>query len=334
MQNDTLNDLELSHSLINYLFAAFCGKFSWCQVLSKLQSSYFTSGDLVLTKEHLRSIEQWIADLFDGKPLIKKEWSSPETVDARSAFTLLDKLKYEFIDLAEKLDTVISAGDYSSSKDRVALLTAGFARFAYSRHAYISGFIRFAKDFKKATLEEQYNQLLPQANYDLQLSDMFVSVVSDSSKAPIRFFQDMRDEAILLPGVFRSNVHDINQLQHLFNRPFSYSHAEITNTEAKHWQELEITALAAGYWKAYGFPPTQVSAWRQVGIVDPSLAAAFKSFEFIPQEAAMWFQAGIPPCTAKRWRTAGYDLQSALEMLNQGVLEPKRPQEDDEPQPL
>lgn len=334
MEGEVVNDIEITHSLVNYLYAAFCGKFSWCQVLSKLQSSHFTSGDLVLTKEHLRTIEKWIADLYNDQPILKADWSYPETQQARTAFGLLDKLKYEFIDLAEKLDTVISAGDYSSSKDRVALLTASFARYSYSKQAYCNGFLRYAKHFQKTRLEEQYTALLPQTDYDIRLADLFVGVVQNSAKAPAQFFIDMRDEAILLPGVFKSNVHDINQLQNMFDKPFTFTMAEISEYEAKNWTELEIAPITAGYWKAYGFLPKAAATWRQVGIEDPSLAAAFRDFQFIPQEASNWIQAGIPPCTAKRWRAAGHDLQSALTMINQGILEPAAPDQNDEPPAL
>lgn len=334
MNEEIVSDIEATHSLLNYLYAAFCGKYSWCQVLSKLQSSYFSSGDLVLTKEHLRTIEQWIKDLYDDKPLIQTDWSSPETSQARAAFSLLDKLKFELIDLAEKLDTVISAGDYSSNRDRVSLLTASFVRFAYSRNTYCQGFLKFANHLKKTTLEEQYTALLPQAEYDVRLADLFVGVVSESAKAPMQFFKDMRDESILLPGIFKSNVHDINQLQNIFDKPFTFAQAEISEYEAKNWQALEISPATAGYWKAYGFLPKAAEEWRQAGLQDPSLAAAFHSFEFIPQEAISWLQAGIPPCTAKRWRAAGYNLQAALESINQGVIEPPPPNQDEEAPPL
>ena len=331
-----LQDLQLSFSLANYLFAGFQGKYASLNILGTLQSRNANSGELVLTKSLLERIDRWIGEISDEKrALISKEWKEPDTDEARYAFGLLEKLRLELTDTVERAADILDRADYSSDRERVYSLVGSFARYAYSRTYFIKGYLEFAAKFKLADMQSQFTSLIPRSQHELNLVEGFILPLRQRAERPsLDFYDDLREEAQVLPGIFRCQVHDINQLLACLEREFTYEHAQMTELEASQWLAAEVPPVPAGYWRAYNFTPTRMAEWRDKGLEDPAIAAGFVQHGFTPSQSMLWIQAGIEGRMARRWRDAGYDPNRALEMIKKGTTDPGRTRRDPGPRAL
>jgi len=317
MDRELLEDLEASHSVLNYLYSVFQGRHAYYDILSHLRSPEFRSGELVMTKSSLDRIQSWIDALYKETPLLSVTWETLETTDANAAFDLLAKTKVELIDLSEKVEAILSIADYSSDKSRVALMTAAFGRFAYSRNYYVNGYIEFFNTFGQPELEREYQQLVPQAEWDLQLSDSFVQIINGPERPTDELFKDLREESLNLPGIFRASVHDINQLISSYENDFTFELAEIPAGMAAEWGHLQVPPTVAGYWHAYRFRPKEAQPWLVAGIQDPGLASAYRIFGFPFEEAVEWLELRISPRTARQFRDSGHTPEQAAQAIAQ-----------------
>lgn len=317
-------DLFLSHKIINYLSASYQGRFAALNIYGQLDSKEFTSDELLRVQQGIEKIGGWAAVVIGGEPLFCATWSRPQTPPAQEAMEFLRGLKPDISRLVSKLQSYLGLKDLSAFPEAVKFLIGAFGRYAYSRDSYVRGFIDFGNMFQKPELAAEYSNMLTEVAEELQWVQTFMAGFQGSDPKDPSLYEGLLQEAVLLPGVFRTHIHDLNQLIATYSGAFSYGLAEFSDVEAQAWQRLGVLPIEAGYWRAYGFPADEVARWKNAGILYYKLAVDWRRFGFSPESAAPWFQRDHSVAIARLWSEAGFGVIAAEAQFAQGITDPAR----------
>ena len=325
MNIDLAKDRLITHSILNYLAASYQGWFAGLNLLSQLEHQAFSEADMTVVQQALSSINTWTAQLYQDECLFSASWQTAETFEAKHALDLLEKVKPVLLRDAAEVVRIMALQEFPLDPD-VRLLLASLARHAYSRDAYVRGFIEYGERFGLAPMAEKYSELLPQTQEILgRLSELLRLYRSASLKAADlerSFFLLLHESCLNLAAVFRTHVHDINQLLSPFKGGFSFGAAEFSRAEAELWQDAGFGPAPAGYWRAYEIDPEEAKAWCAAKMTEVTLVIEWRRAGFTPETAPPWFAAGFPPGYAVVWSQAGFSPEKAQAQIQAGVLEP------------
>ncbi len=317
-----------THAVLSYLFAAYQGKFAAQNCLAQLQSEQFSSEELEKTKAALQKIHNWLSRLWTGDVLLNAYWTKPETFDAREIVELLQGLERDLFSSAQKLESLIAENDFEENHEHLKQIVATYARYVYASDNYLRQHIDFEKRYQNEEGATGYEELLA----DVRLEVDFVSQVIQTAKKPSTaekgFFPTLRQTILTVPGSFRTQVHDIQQLLSPYTGELTFEKIGIPPDDAADWQELEVSPIEAGYWHAMGLTAREALHWSQVGLYDHDLAARWQSWGFDPNSAAPWFHAGFNTIKAILWASHGFTPQEAQDWLKRGVDHPQDVPED------
>lgn len=319
MTPDELADLQLTHSITNYLLACYQGKFAWLNILSRLQFKKLPPEEVGKTEKLFETLNKWINSLWDGTPLFSAAWSEPDSFEADRALSLLMDLVPELSKLAQMIKTILSNTevDLSARQEEVKILIAAFGRYAYSQDNYVKGFVKFGEIFNQPDIANQYRAYIPTLEEKVKLTHTFLKIFQNE-KPQADFYQSLRAVTTSLPGKFRMYCHDISQLAAVYKGEYTFEMGGIDTAEGQRWMNAGLGPQLAGYWRAYDITPEQSVAWRQIGINTSESAFAWSSLGFTPESCLRWASRNFPPSVAKQWQDAGYDPTSALVLIQQG----------------
>jgi hypothetical protein len=325
MHKDVAKDRLATHAITNYLLAGYQGRFTFLNILSQLNFPSLNQGLITETRQSIDKIALWTEELWKGNDLFSATWNSPQTFDSQEALRLLDNLKPELYSIANEIARIVQAEDISQRFDDIVFLGASFGRFAYARENYIKGFLEFGQRFNVTHETNRYAALLPPAQEDVKLTHQILNVLRARTDATNpEFISGLLERCAPLVSVFRTHVHDINQLLGTYQGGFSFEKGDFTQQEAVAWKQIGMGPVAAGYWRASGFSAQDAEPWLVGNIANPPTAAAWRTYGFNADTAAQWIQQGFPPAFAKMWFKAGFDAVQTKAFVDQGILEPSK----------
>ena len=323
MNESFLSDVLLTNSITNFLFAGWQGAFASLNILSQLGYLHFNPDDLSKIERYLSSAEKWKEDLYKGLPIFSSSWSSPQTVPAKKAFEHLVDLRSDLQQVVGKIRKILLINDLEHHPEEVRLLIAYFARQAYSRENYIRGFIDLGGSFRFKDLSESYSRVAPEAERSIEIAHAFFNLFMSEETLLPSFYRGLREECLFLPGVFQSQVHDINLLLNSYTTPITYANVGISAVDAQAWHANGINPIAAGYWMAWDFSPDEAPLWLELGVDDPKFGWFWRLMGFRPKEAFEWGRRGFAPPGARDWRDRGLTPDEAIREIQDRMLQQK-----------
>jgi hypothetical protein len=323
MMSDLAKDRLATHAVTNYLVAGYQGRFTFLNVLAQLQYPNVTEEALTFVRQALDRIAFWIDELWHDRFLFAAQWTAPQTFDSRQALELLDQLKPDLYSTANEIVRIIALPNPHEKFENTAFLCAAFGRFAYARENYIKGFIDFSNKFGEQQEASRYAALLPPAQEDVRLTHTLLSMIRDpNASANENFTRGLTERCVPLIAVFRTHVHDINQLLGQFRGGMSFDKADFTVQEATAWNEIGLGPVPAGYWRANAFSPADAGGWIKYGFSIPSTASSWRVFGFTPDTARPWAQLNFAPPLARLWVQVGYSPEEAKQQNDLGITDP------------
>ncbi len=316
-------DIQVTHTFVNYLNAGFQGQFAQLNVLSQLNFIALNPETVAEARGALDQVSIWLGNLRQNRPLLLARWTYPETQEAQKAVELFDRLQKDLHQLAIEVERTLANQNLGSDKEGLKLLLAALARHAYSRDNYVREFISLGELIARKDIVAEHRRNLQEVEADLASVHALLKEFQQSANSfSTNFLENLISSTLLLPGAFRTHIHDISQLLSRFREPFSYKSAGISPDKAKLWEKFMISPEEAGYWAAQGFAPMEALKWRTLGF-DHANASHWKVWGFTPDRAISWFQAGFPVRNALSWYRAGYSTDESLKYISQGYLEPE-----------
>ena len=328
MDDALIKDREATYAILNYLRAGYQGKFTFCTLLSQLQHEGFKSEELTLVQQAQNKISGWIAQLFAGECLLSAAWKEAQTFEAQDALKLLENLKPDLRMLASETDRILALPERPLDSD-VKLLLAALVRMNYSRDSYLRGFVEYEGKFGTPQTQQQYDSLLSQSSDFISTAQELGRTYRESgfqvANLPPEYLATLFGLCNTMPVIFRTQLHDVNQLLAPFKGGLSFSAAEFGKEEADAWSVAGFSPTHAGYWRAYKIPPADAKTWLLFKFNDPALVVLWNNTGFTPEQASLWFRAGFPPDYAMRWHLAGYTPEQAKQSIEGGIPEPPPP---------
>jgi hypothetical protein len=317
-------DVHLTTEFLTFLRAGFYGQIVFEGALSKMGAAILPTGYLETAHRAFDKIELWTNDLLREIPILATAWSAPETFDAISAMGFLRDLKKDLVFTLPQVEDALHIKQLPRDRDATRLLAAAVFRSASVRLSYVESLYSTYGSLNARELADAAAREYPVAKAQFDLANQFVAIFSTTSEYDEAQCETMRREAILIPGDFRSRIHDCNVLLNVYSKEFTYELAEIPRDEAELWISRKIPAVAAGYWRAYAFSPEDLIEWSQAGINGAPLAASWRRVGFEPETAVRWIREGIAPAVAVEWHRAGFEPPRAASLLRRGVTDPSK----------
>lgn len=325
MSSDLAKDRLVTHALTNYLLASLQGKFASLNILSQLQHPDFSEEQVLITQRALSKVSLWNQQLFKDECLFSASWTEPETFEAKDAVQLLEGVRPDLYELSAVLARLLTIQNIPS-REEISFLIAAHVRSIYSRDTYLRGFIEYGTVFSIPELVQKYQPLLTETEAEMIQSQELINSLK-TAQGPLEtadptFFPKLFQVSMPLPAIFRTHIHDVNQLLSQFKGGLTFTNAEFNQKEAELWSQFNFGPSQAGYWRAYGFSPEEANGWKPLGMNEPQIAIEWKRAGFAPSTATAWVEAQFPLPLAFIWAQAGYTSQEAQEFLKKGVQQP------------
>lgn len=327
-QQGIVQDRAMTHSVVNYLNAAYQGKFAFQNVMLRLKHPEASEEELSKVKEGLNTIHNWMEALWRSECLFRSTWESPSTPEAQLSFDMLHALKPEISDLSVRLQKLLNQPYLADSIDDVKFVIACFARFAYAHENYIKGFIEFGTTFMDKQMLEAYTPQKEEAETAVKLLHEFIKYFTSNNPPSREFIAELQMQSLIIPGTFRCQIHDINIIVSGYQGEFSYELAKFLHAEAKSWASEGFSPQIAGYWRAFKFTPGEASQWMSAGITEVITAAYWKNAGFDPLSGISWMNAGFSPFDAKAWLDEGFTFDVAQEFIQKGITSPEQARQE------
>jgi hypothetical protein len=317
-------DLHLTIEVLTLIRAGFYGQILFEGAMDRLKSGLLPEGYLDIAHKAFDKLDIWSKDLHDNLPLFSVNWTQAETFDAISAMNFLRDLKRDLFWLIPQVEQALADRDLWNNRDGVKLLAATILRSAATRNAYVETITQIFMKLGAPEYAQGPSFEIDSSRDYMRTANIIVDTFSTGAVYDVELCEKLRAEAALMPSYFLSTIHDVNILTNVFSKEFTFEKAEISQEEAAPWIAKQIPAVAAGYWRAYGFSPDDFVAWGSFGIQAAPLAAGWRRVRFTPQEAVEWMKEGVAPMLAAPWRAAGFDPQRAGSLIRRGVTDPAR----------
>ena len=329
MPDQKLRSQIVSHRVLNYLNAAFQGRFAFFNILSQLKHPFFSIEEIKVTKAVIEQIDRWLGGLWDGKLLFDETRIGKPTQETTRALTLLEQLIPELQDLAAGLRHLFAREGFGSEPQDVAFVVAAFGRNAYARDNYVRGFMEFGRVFNDSNMTSEWRRQLDLVTAEIKHANEFMLLVKENRVDNPKVYDQLRFMSRTLPGIFSAHTHDIRQLLCTHRCEFTFDKAAFEKHEARVWDRAEIGPIEAGYWRAHGFTPEEAQEWKKYEITDPLIASEWLTTGFAPALAAKWLQHQFAPLLALQWQLQNYLPEEAAERVRCGCLTPGEIPEED-----
>jgi len=321
----TLNkDVHLTAEFVTFLRAGFYGQILFEGALSRLESPLVQSTYLDTAHRGFDKIDVWINDLASELPIFSVGWESPETFDAIAAMSFMRDLKKDIVWLIPQVEVALRSQNLSQNREAVKLLVASLVRSAATRCSYVETLHSIFTKLKAQNYAQQVEFEIEGAREYVQVTQVILDTFASTGVYDYDICEKLRKEASLTPSDFRAHMHDANILLNVYAKEFTYDLAEIPREEAELWIGRQIPAVAAGYWRSYGFSPDEFLEWRRLGVNGAPLAANWRRANFGPEAAIAWIKEGISPVIASQWRSSGLEPPRVAALLKRGITDPAK----------
>lgn len=316
-----IRELEHSYRHLNYANAAYQGRFAQLNILKQAAHPLYNDNIFEQTRNALKICKGIQTDFEAGQQLFLGMQGAP-TAHGSKVLQLLTELKPELLSLANHTKRILATHDYYANLDDVALLIAAYGRNAYNRDNYILGLQRFAKFVNNgsalADLQQQH-----EANQQL-IKDVNVFLMHYKNPMPEfpAFYEHLRFVSRILPGRFRSIMHDIAQLECGMAQIFNWDRAGFMKIEAQVWHQAGFQPLEAGYWRAYDVSVEDALRWKANQIENPEVAAEWLTAGFPIEVAVEWISVLLPPLVALQWVNQSFSPREASIFVSRGFSTP------------
>lgn len=328
MDENLGSDLELSNSVISHLHANLQGQFASLNILSQLGLADFDPDSVSICQSNITYVEKLLDNIYQGIPVFSRIWKSPQTQDAKEVMLLLEICKKELLAYADKIEGILIEPNILEDAEQTKQLIGAYARFAYANEHYIRGHIQYSEHFTLLDAKSSYEQLLPQAEKNIEAAHLFFDIYTSEEETPAVFYRSLFEEGLFLPGVFRTTVHDFNRFLNTYRGSFDYVHTQIPEDQAQEWAVIKIPPFTAGYWHAFTLTARDFASWVQVGINSPRTAWFWKCLQFESEQAAPWIRFGFQPPLAREWALNGFNVEEAVDHIQRGFTNPATARED------
>jgi hypothetical protein len=317
-------DLHLTTEFLVLLRSGFYGQIIFEGVLDALKSNFAPKNYLDIAHKAFDKIDSWMKDLSSELPIFSTSWETPETFDAISAMNFMRDLRKDFTLIVPNIEAALRTENLSQDREAVKLLVAALVRSAATRNAYVETLANTYAVLKAPGLAQQVAAEIDSSREYLRVTRIIQDTFSGTTAYDDKLCEQLRVEAMLTPGDFRALAHDSNVLLNSLAKEFTYEMVDFNPGEADEWRSSKIPAVAAGYWRAYGFSPQDFLDWKAQGITGAPLAANWTRAGFGPGEAVEWIKQGLPPVLAVPWRVAGFTPERASALISRGVMDPAK----------
>ena len=322
MITDSDKDLVASHGVVNYLNAGYQGAFASLNMLSRLKAKSFREDELTYIRQALEKVTGWVNDLWKGNSLFCDSWSRPETFPAQKALSVLNDLRPDLSQTRDNIIAILQNPHWPSDPESVKYLVAAFGRYVYSRDNYIRGFVEFGKVFNQPNMVAGYSELLAGASEEVKTAHEFLNNLNKSEQQSQQFYEALYYQAIRLPAIFATHLHDIAQLIAKYSEPLTFRSIGLDDITAGEWQQNGMGPEAAGYWIAHEIEPGEAANWLGAGLTDAAIVSEWRLLGFNPQTAPIWYHSNFPAVVAAAWASAGFNPSKALELMEKGYDHP------------
>jgi hypothetical protein len=295
---EALFNLEISHAFVNAVQAGFEGKLAGTGIEARLADHPPDPDEVQTLKAVLGELRRWNTQVWGGEALLAREGAADPSPDAPILLELMDELHADLVALVPRLDEALAR---PAGTEPMALLAASLIRNAYTREHTVKGLLAWTDAVGSEESATHYRGLLPVCVDQVETAHRFLAEFGQPGTPQA----ELRDEALTLPGAFRSQIHGLCVLIGKRRGVAHYHNSGITEGEVPDWQAAELDAEAAGHWHAYGFSAREAREWFEAGWTDPATAAGWQLRGFAVDEALHWHGRGHDAARAKRERDRG-----------------------------
>jgi hypothetical protein len=132
----------------------------------------------------------------------------------------------------------------------------------------------------------------------------FLNNLKKTDQQPQQFYEALYHQAIRLPAIFATHLHDIAQLVAKYGDPLTFRSMGLDDITAGEWQQVGMGPEAAGYWIAHEIQPGEAANWMGAGLKDAATVSEWRLLGFNPQAAAVWYFSNFPAVVAAAWASA------------------------------
>lgn len=321
-------DIELSHGALNYLRACYQGSFASLNILSQLGYRDFNPDELTACEHKLSHVGTLYSKLGSGIPVFSRSWKTPQTAESKEVLTLLVAMRNELLFIANKVEKILMEANFHENPENIKFLIASYARHAYTQENYIQGFVEYGKNFTLPNVVRTYEPLLPESRRNLEGAHLFFDIFTGEEPPSPIFYKSLVEEAIFLPGVYRSNAHDLLKCSIIYKGPLNFEMMEMPLEEAEEWAAIKVNPDLAGYWRSFRFRAQDMVDWVTVGVAAPRVAWFWRCMEFDAAVAAEWLKFGFSPLVAREWAGNRFTAEEAVDHIRRGFSNPATAREE------
>lgn len=316
-------DIQLSYRLIVVLSSGYQGSHVASEILVSLNHPSKPQRVLDFATKMIAKITTWVDALLQrGEPVLRAEWTSPKSEDARLAWQMIDSLKLELNEVKELSQMILTVGPEELSEAELGWCVAQYGRHLYANRDQLLLNMAYGQlsddrvlvagaQAALETLAPQFNEL-----------DSFVDMIlqgGETLQLRMRIIEKLRNSLRLTC----LQLHDLNTLYHCFQSELTYSMFGFSEAEAAAWKDVGFYPEAASLWRASGHSsPLEAVEWVRGGWNHPASCSHWVDLRFAPAEALEWKGLGIEPEMAREWRRAGFGADKARVYIEKGMRRP------------
>ena len=317
-------DIRLSAEFLGFLRSSFYAQIIFESAVTRLQSTLLPSNYVDTAHKVFDKLDLWLKEIEENLPLFSLSWNTPDSFDAINAMGFVKDVKTDLLWLIPKVEEALNDPNLPNNPEGTKLLAAAVLRSAATRHSYVETMHDIFFRLKAEDLaQEAFTQIFDAKGY-LQNGQALVDLFTNNPPLTPELCDALRIEAALVPGDFRTQIHDAQILLNVYTKEFTYDLAGIPREEAQDWSDNRVPPVAAGYWHAYRFSPEYYFRWSAVGVRGAALAAYWQRAGFEPEDAIGWIQQGLLPTIAAQWARAGFPPERAVSLLQRGITDPTK----------
>ncbi|MCI5064993.1 hypothetical protein MRY87_04645 [bacterium] len=300
-----------SHALLNSLRAAWSGEQSrgLTRELLELPESSTLDPQKDLPLEY---IEQLFSSFSQEETMIIC-LDDPESLVITHFDDQVEELERRSHDVQRLLSRLSQQG--ADTREVMGELTSFYVGHFKAREAYIEGLIRYADAFRLWEMKSHWeDHLLRTVDLIEDSRDLLMEVARVDTLSSY-LIQRVYDSCVLIPSSLKCQAHDMRHIRHLDREEFTFSMANIPQSEVDGWMQLGLDAEDAGYWGAYDITAEECAEWMHYGFLDPKSAGGWKARGFEPEMADIWAVQGYDPSEAYLCRHGGISTPEAADKL-------------------
>ncbi|HPR64397.1 MAG TPA: hypothetical protein PK014_09270 [Thermoanaerobaculia bacterium] len=336
-QVEVTDDLNDTHGILNLLYAGYQGRFVALNILGQLGSREYQPDAFEETKTILDRTGAWAKEMWAGTPLFFHGKAQEVSPEAQEALEYYRKLKKELTALAPKVRRILH-GNLQQDEEGLKILIASMGRYAYGRDHFIKNLVSYGDQFNRPDVADRWRQHLLYCQQDVGRASVLFDTMKQSAAVTASFAEEVRQETLFLPGIFKSQVADMDiMLLRYRGLEISYEALGMDAMTADLWQKAGFNPQQALYWSAYELDPGSAVDWLEAGVVEPGAAGGWKLRGYTPAEATPWIQMRFNASSAHPWIRAGFTLpdiaagwaregftpREARDWIAQGINDPK-----------